>query len=199
MLSYKRGDTLIEVMLAITIFSMLSIGSTTIMNQGTNTAQRALEITQVRQQIDAQAEALRAAQQAFTVSTNPSDPALTWNQITATAPTSDFQSVDSPSGCPEIKADDISGSFIMDTRDATKASDTPTDWFKSIAATDAPTFAKVDYSSGLTASGIWIERTFDDGGSRPDAYNFSVRACWFSAGLSTPIQIDTLVRLYEPS
>lgn len=195
----QRGDTIIEVLLAITIFSMLSIGSMTIMNQGTNAAQRSLEITQVRQQIDAQAEALRAAQQAYTVSTNPTDPSLTWNQITATTPTSDFESSDSPSGCPEVKADDISGAFIMDTRNATRAPDTPTDWFASIAAADAPTFAKVDYSGGLKAHGIWIERTFEEGGPLPDAYNFNIRSCWFSAGLSVPIQIDTLVRLYEPS
>ncbi len=54
-----RGDTLIEVLFAITIFSLVAVSSMAIMNQGTDTAQRSLEITLVRQEIDAQAETLR--------------------------------------------------------------------------------------------------------------------------------------------
>jgi len=46
--SGSRGDTLIEVLLAVTIFSMLAVGVITVMNQGTHAAQRALEITLVR-------------------------------------------------------------------------------------------------------------------------------------------------------
>ncbi len=201
MLRLQRGDTIIEVLLAVTIFSLLSVGSMTIMNQGTNAAQRALEITQVRQQIDAQGEALRAAHQAFTAATNPSDPNLTWRQITSSTDTSDFQTTDSASGCPEIKADDIAGSFIMDARNGTKAPDSPIDWFNSIAAPDAPTHAKVVYTPGtndLKAHGIWIERKLVVEPTMPAAYDFSIRACWFSAGQTVPVQIDTLVRLYEP-
>ena len=31
-----------------------------------------------------------------------------------------------------------------------------------------------------------------------DAYNFDVRACWFGAGMTRPLELDTLVRLYDP-
>lgn len=196
MLGHQRGDTIIEVLLAVTIFSLVAVGAMVIMNQGTNAAQRALEITQVRQQIDAQAEALRAAQQAFTVASNPDDPDLTWNQIADPTPTAHFDGSSSPTGCPESETDDVSGSFVMDTRNATKAS---TGWFNSINADDAPPYAKVDYTAGTKAYGLWIERTFENGGDAPDAYNFTVRACWYGAGLSKPLLIDTLVRLYDPS
>jgi len=57
--SLQKGDTLIEVLFAVTVFSLVAVGSLSIMNQGTATAQRSLEITLVRQEIDAQAEALR--------------------------------------------------------------------------------------------------------------------------------------------
>ena len=196
MLGHERGDTIIEVLLAVTIFSLVAVGAMVIMNQGTNAAQRSLEITQVRQQIDAQAESLRAAQQAFTVASDPNDPDLTWNQIADPTPTAHFDSDASVTGCPESETGDIAGTFVMDTRTGTMA---PTGWFNSISADDAPPYAKVDYTGGTRAYGLWIERTFENGGDAPDAYNFIIRACWYGAGLNRPLQIDTLVRLYDPS
>ena len=53
------GDSLIEVLLGITVFSAVSVGGSAIMNSGLNQAQRSLEITMARNEIDAQAEALR--------------------------------------------------------------------------------------------------------------------------------------------
>src|SRR5664279_89500 len=60
-----RGDTIIEVLFAVAIFSMIAVGSLSIMNQSLATAQRSLEITLVRQQMDAQAETLRYVNQAY--------------------------------------------------------------------------------------------------------------------------------------
>lgn len=56
------GDTLVEVMFAVGIFSMVVISSMTVMNSGTKNIQRDLEITMTRNEIDAQAEALRFIQ-----------------------------------------------------------------------------------------------------------------------------------------
>ena len=55
----KKGDTLIEVLLAVGIFSMIAISVVAVMSGGTSEAQLALETTLTRQEIDAQAEALR--------------------------------------------------------------------------------------------------------------------------------------------
>ena len=63
--SSQRGDTLIEVMFAFAIFALVAVGSLTIMNQGIAAAQRSLEITLVRAQMDAQAEAIRYIHQAY--------------------------------------------------------------------------------------------------------------------------------------
>lgn len=57
--STKRGDTLIEVMLSISIFAMIALLSVNMMNNGINTAQRTLETQMARNEIDAQAEAIR--------------------------------------------------------------------------------------------------------------------------------------------
>ena len=55
----RRGDTLIEVMLSISIFAVVALLTINLMNDGINTAQRTLEVAMARNEIDAQAEALR--------------------------------------------------------------------------------------------------------------------------------------------
>lgn len=61
----KRGDTLIEVMLAVGIFSMVAVAVVAVMSGGTSSAQTALETTLTREAIDAQAEALRFIQSSY--------------------------------------------------------------------------------------------------------------------------------------
>ncbi len=64
-MKYKKGDTLIEVTMAIGIFSMIAIAVVAIMNSGTSGTQTALETTLAREEIDAQAEALRFIQASY--------------------------------------------------------------------------------------------------------------------------------------
>ena len=54
-----RGDTLIEVLFSITIFGLIAVITVNLMNNGIYTAQKSLEITMTRNEIDSQAEALR--------------------------------------------------------------------------------------------------------------------------------------------
>ncbi len=60
-----RGDTLIEVMLSISVFAVVALLSINMMNDGINTAQRTLETAMARNEIDAQAEALRFIHQSY--------------------------------------------------------------------------------------------------------------------------------------
>ena len=60
-----KGDTLVEVMFAVGIFGLVAVGAIGIMNKGLYDAQKALEITMARQEIDAQAEALRFIHNAY--------------------------------------------------------------------------------------------------------------------------------------
>ncbi len=62
---HKRGDTLIEVMFAVAIFGMAAIGTISLMNKGLASTQNTLETTMARQEIDAQAEALRFLHSAY--------------------------------------------------------------------------------------------------------------------------------------
>lgn len=79
----KRGDTIIEVMMAIAIFCMVAILSITMMNLGTNNAQSALELAIARNEINAQAEALRFVHSAYisekTLPVEPQESSTDWN------------------------------------------------------------------------------------------------------------------------
>ncbi len=61
----RRGDTLIEVIFAISVFSLVAVLSLSAMNQSIETAQGSLEVTMARNEIDAQAEALRFIHNSF--------------------------------------------------------------------------------------------------------------------------------------
>ncbi len=60
-----KGDTLIEVALAIGIFSMVAVAVVAVVSTSTSSAQSALEATVTREGIDAQAEALRFIQSSY--------------------------------------------------------------------------------------------------------------------------------------
>lgn len=61
----RRGETIVEVTIAIVIFGLVSVLSISIMTSGVSTAQATLELTMARNEIDAQAEALRFIQNSY--------------------------------------------------------------------------------------------------------------------------------------
>lgn len=189
-----RGDTLVEVLFAMAVFSLVAVGSLSIMNQGASAAQRSLEITLVRQEIDAQAETLRFLNASYVsayrsgISSYPGTPANEWQYIKAKANTN-TSSLDS---CTPSE-----NSFILDTRTAKVSS---------VAIGSAQTYSQVTYNTDnsiRSAEGIWIEAisstTSNEASQKNTGYvDFYIRACWDSPGQTAPVTLDTIVRLYEP-
>lgn len=66
-IKFRKGDTLVEVAFAIAVFALVSIICINVMNAGLNSAENALEATMARNEIDAQAEAIRYIHNAFTL------------------------------------------------------------------------------------------------------------------------------------
>jgi type II secretory pathway pseudopilin PulG len=205
--SRQRGDTIIEVLFAVTVFAMVAVGSLSIMSQGTATAQRALEITLVREQIDAQAEAIRYIHQAYVTGFQkdglpPTGTAAQWvdmtNKVTgkgANGP-SEFGQTNG-----EVCSSSVPGEkpFILNARTATIAASTPA--MSPPADGSLPPFSQVIYnddSSINQAYGIWIEAVPSTNVDGPGFVDFHIRACWNGPGSSAPITLGTIVRLYEP-
>lgn len=202
-----RGDTIIEVLFAVTVFALVAVGSLAIMNQGTAAAQRALEITLVRQQIDSQAQALRYIHQAYVASyqkdgTPPTGIAAEWPKLTNKASgkgangASDFGATNG-SSCPTTVPGEKP--FLVNAQTAMVWNGTPS--MSAPAGGSLPPFAQIVYnadSSINSAYGLWVESIPSTNTDGPGFVDFHIRACWDSAGGSVPTTLGTIVRLYEP-
>lgn len=196
----ERGDTIIEVMFAVTIFSMIAVGSLTIMNQSLSVAQKSLEITLVREQMDAQAEALRFINQAYIANFQRGGPAPTGIAAEWTTITSKVVGQASTFGdnigttCPAIMP---TGAFIVNSTTAKIWNQTP----KSMADANPPPYSQVRYNGAgaiTDAYGIWIEAVRSGSVGQLGYIDFHIRTCWNSPGSNVVSTLGTIVRLYEP-
>lgn len=85
----QRGDTIVEVIFAFTIFSLVAVGGLSLMSRGAAIAQQSLEISLVRDQMDSQADALRYVHDAYIANYGHDDAAskTVWDAIVAAAGT----------------------------------------------------------------------------------------------------------------
>lgn len=208
----NRGDTLIEVLISVTIFSLVAVSGISIMNQGTATAQRSLEITLVRQELDAQAESLRFMNAAFLNEYNKNQTLYTgaaaqaWYNLRQQISTADVVSPFGVNGvnnkCPARPAK----SYIVNTRTLTTYNLTAANY---LPAPNTSTYSKVVYDPAaanpsnaaiIVVDGIWVEAVKGRRADQTDAdyIDFHIRACWEAPGQSIPMTLGTIVRLYEP-
>lgn len=216
----NKGDTIIEVLFAITIFSLIVVSGLSIMNKGVAASQRALEITLVRQQIDAQAEVLRYINSSYIAAYNSDilpgptyasgadgmenrydagSPEDQWGLMTKdiiaanNTSVSKFSSIVTGTDCPSTPP---TNSFAFNTKTAAYEKLT-SDNFKSPSS-----FSQVRYKLATdqdvvdSYDGIWIEALRPN--VTPVYIDFHIRACWVSIGQAVPVTIGTIVRLYEP-
>jgi len=203
----EAGDTIVEVLFAVAVFAMVAVGSMAIMNQGTATAERSLEITLVRQQIDAQAEAIRYIHEAYVAAfqndgSTPTGTAAEWVKMTSktTGKGADGASAFGQTAgtvCPTT----VPGQrpFILNARTATISTGVPI--MSPPSGASLPPFSQVIYnddSSINEAYGIWIEAVPSVTTNGTGFVDFHIRACWDSPGSSAPITLGTIVRLYAP-
>lgn len=204
----QRGDTIIEVLFAVTVFAMIAVGSLAIMNQGMLTAQRSLEITLVRQQIYAQSEAIRYIHAAYVAAYQQgggsvSGVAAEWPKMTSLAADGhgatrasafgDINGQSCPTNTPGQRP------FILNARTATVWNQVPN--MTAPSGGTLPPFASVNYDGAVIqdASGIWIEAVPNKPADSTAYVDFHIRACWSSPGSTLPMTLGTIVRLYDPT
>ena len=190
----QRGDTLIEVIFAFTVFSMLAVGAITVMNQGTATAQRTLEITLVRQEMDSQAAVLRYIK---------AENASGWSELVSEAPKdapTTFGELTDDNSCPalpgrSIVMNPLSGA-VSEKKPELISADSPT-VYPRVVTTDSETESVGEdgevvttISTDVSTYGMWIEPVRDD-----SFIDFHIRACWQSVGSNKPVYLGTIVRL----
>lgn len=199
------GDTLIEVLFATSVFSLVAVGGLAVMNQGSDVSERALEITLVREQMDAQAQTLRFLNSSYVTAFQVGDsygattPAGQWSLMSAYVKA---HTINSPSAVGETTcpASPPIGSFIVNPQLGTFVNPSGG------VLTPAKTFSQLVYdgSNNVTsAAGIWIEGVSSNPGGLPNQSNigyidFHILTCWDSPGQAVPVTLGTIVRLYEP-
>ena len=127
----RAGDTLIEVTLAVGIFSMVAISAAAVMSGGTSSAQTALETTLAREEIDTQAEALRFIHSAYLADENSGNEPYTelWQKITENAITSENDAnramkefTEAPTSCQNVSENNSlkKYGFVINTKSLDK-------------------------------------------------------------------------------
>lgn len=201
----SRGDTLIEVLFAVSVFSFVVVGSLAIMNQGTAASQRSLEITVARQEIDSQAETLRFLHNSYLAVYQPgitfvlndatTSPAEEWYRIVNSGISANQSPSALTNGATCITPP--ARSFILDTQTVRYNGNSTT-------LQPAVTYPQLVYNAGvLSAQGLWIEaipsRPSTDVNQADAGYiDFHIRSCWQAPGMDIPMTVATIVRLYVP-
>jgi len=195
----ERGDTLIEVLFAFAVLSLVIVGALAIMNQGAIASQRALETTLVRDEIDAQATTLRFMHDAY-IAAYQSQKAYDENTPAGQWKTMSDKVTDTQASVfgNEGTCDRPAGSFILNPTTAKFTDDDD-------IMIPASTFSQLTYDGTALkdAQGLWIEGQrgeLNNGLNKDNTQyvDFHIRACWNGPGQGPPMTLGTIVRLYEP-
>ena len=190
MRKFSRGDTLVEVLLGVTIFSLVAVIALETMNRGMAIAQYSLETTLVRQQVDAQAEMLRYAHDMK----NDTWKKLVDNNSVSISVVNGNEGNLGAEKCP----DDVSTKEFALAATPSLASkisilNNPGDYKA------AETYARVDSDTKKTYGiSVRLVKPSTATGSRDsNKYDAYIKACWMPVGSKMPATIGTIVRLYD--
>lgn len=191
----ERGDTIVEVMFAIAVFAAVAAGALAIMNQGAAITQRSLEITQVRQAMNDQAELLRFVQQEY-FSSGGKAQKLLWEMGIRGAVRDEatpFGELAGSGGCLATADIQNRGGHPFVLR-STGGSVTMISGSNIKLGAQPPDRAYAGLSGG-TSYGLWIEAVRPS--SKSSIIDFHIRSCWDAPGASVPVTLGTIVRLYD--
>ena len=190
MRKFNRGDTLVEVLLGVTIFSLVAVIALETMNRGMAIAQYSLETTLVRQQVDTQAEMLRYAHDMK----NDTWKKLVDNNSVSVSAVNGNEGNLGVEKCP----DDFSTKEFALAATPSLASkisilNNPGDYKA------AETYARVDSDTKKTYGiSVRLVKPSTATGSRDsNKYDAYIKACWMPVGSKMPATIGTIVRLYD--
>ncbi len=181
--SNQRGDTLVEVLMAIVVLSMVIVGAITLMSRGLKASQLAVERTQVRLQVNAQEEMLRYIRDSY-ISDPNSTAGQTWANLFTGSP---LYASTTASNYDDVACGVSSGKpgfYLTQTGGVVSANQFD------------PSNKPVTYA--LPGQGLWIEMTRSVG-IAPAYVDVMFRACWSGIGDTADQQSVTVIRLYDPA
>lgn len=179
----ERGDTLVEVLMAITILSIVIVGAITLMTRGLIAAQIATEHTQVRLSITSQTEMLRYLRDSY-LQDKTSAAAQTWQSLFSGSPIYATTTASSYGGTCGVTTGKT-GFYLTQAAGVVSVT--------TFNAGNKPVAA------ATPGTGLWIEAARSANGIVPAYVDFQLRACWSGIGSGSDQQTITAVRLYDPA
>lgn len=148
---FRAGDTIVEVIFAITVFCMIAVIGMSLMNQGITTAQISLEVSLAREEINAQAEALRFIHNNYIAEMGrqeslPEDSVhqqytQLWKRVIEKSSTSAPALATTDPTCPNVGKDGLQGIskesfFVLNVRDIGPSNPTDTEFINRSLVSD---------------------------------------------------------------
>jgi Tfp pilus assembly protein PilV len=186
----EQGDTLIEVLLALAILSVIMVSSIVLMNRGQASASNSLERSQVQALATHQGSLLQYIRDSYAdVVAGGQTPqagtaAALWETIKSGYTTAPNVNVCAADGSPNNAAN----SFFLTYNPAPAANPVTLVAYNGASAAAA----------AQPGSGMWIEAQSVNGGVSHPYVDFFVKACWRPSGTGAHQEVKNVVRLYDP-
>ncbi|MBR3368754.1 hypothetical protein IKG45_03120 [Candidatus Saccharibacteria bacterium] len=205
---HLSGDSIIEVLIAVAIFSAIAVAALGIMNKGLENAQSSLETTIARTEMDAQAEKIRFL--ADSISSDPGDPSNEnsnsgiWQKMTNDALDPDdgnykdfiesYKKQAGLSSCSGVIKDGNSEegtnyhAFVLG----------PNNSFITRQSSHSDSSA----IPGVVTGGLFVvpvKSPNEDSKGRPEYYDFYINTCWNEPGSPVPTKLSTTIRIQNPA
>ena len=190
----KKGDTIIEVILAFSVFSAAMMGGLWLMNNAMARAQASLQLTMARNAMDGQAESLRYLNSLNLAMRSVGSSLPAWSNIPIRSAPSALNF------CPQ-NSSEING-FVVNMANMTILRNNSGN---NNMLRPADTYPRLEYNvtdsnaiSGgdiVGSRGLWIEAVRAN--NLDNFIDFHIRACWNAPGQNAPTTLGTIVRLYN--
>jgi prepilin-type N-terminal cleavage/methylation domain-containing protein len=182
----ERGDTLIEVLVAVSVFGVIVVGAFSLMSRGVAQMYDSMERSEVRLLLNQQTEALTYARDQYLISqsggllTTEYDKAAerVWQGVESEFSQSSVPAVND--GCTNP---DYAFYTVIDNNGYLQRSTT----VLSGVASGFPS----------PGNGIWMQKIDSSPGAKIPYKDFYIRACWVQNSSSQTQVLSTVVRLYD--
>lgn len=196
-LSDQRGDTLVEVMVSISVLGLVVVGFMVIMNNANTSLRNAIERTEVRTSVNAQTEIIHYVRDAHLKSTQGGG---NTNQIFA-ALWNDIQRYAFTSGTPEANVATEPCSFT----EGNLAANRPGSFVVMRDAASGLVLKPVTSGTNgggraVPGNGLWVDAIHYApavGTNQVGYTDLYVKACWAAISGGVDQQTSTIVRLYD--
>lgn len=184
----QRGDTLVEVLVAVAVMATVTVGVLGIMNRGVGAVLEASERTTVRAVVSEQVELLNYFRDQYVTALGDGSstsvyPADVWASGIGSRISSGVGASSNPNSCtPTI------GSFYLEYNASL-----------SVPQYEVKGFTGASIAPGLPSlnNGIWIEAKGPPGSVQQPYADFIVKSCWTAISGGTTQNLSSAVRLYD--